>query len=66
MWSFVKCKDNKQWLWFALDVESREIVGAYVGNRDHSGAKGLWNSLPAVYLECAVCYTDFWKPYVSG
>ena len=28
MWSFVQCKENKQWLWFALDVESREIVGA--------------------------------------
>jgi len=63
MWSFVQCKDNKQWLCFALDVESREIVGAYVGNRDHSGAKSLWNFLPAVYQECAVCYTDFWKAY---
>jgi len=22
-----------------------------------------WNFLPAVYQECAVCYTDFWKAY---
>ena len=63
MWSFVQNKDNKQWLWFALDVESREIVGAYVGSRDRSGAKGLWNSLPPVYRQCAVCYTDFWAAY---
>ena len=63
MWSFVQNKDNKQWLWFALDVESREIVGAYIGSRDHSGAEGLWNSLPPVYRQCAVCYTDFWAAY---
>ena len=63
MWSFVQYKENKQWLWFALDVESREIVGAYIGSRDHSGAEGLWNSLPPVYQQCAVCYTDFWKAY---
>jgi len=63
MWSFVQCKENKQWLWFALDVESREIVGAYVGSRDRFGAEGLWNSLPPVYRQCAVCYTDFWKAY---
>lgn len=25
-------KDNKQWLWLAVDVETREIVGVYVGD----------------------------------
>jgi IS1 family transposase len=63
MWSFVLSKDNKQWLWFALDVESREIVGAYVGSRDRSGAEGLWESLPPEYRQCAVFYTDFWSAY---
>ncbi len=24
---------------------------------------GLWNSLPPVYRQCAVCYTDFWAAY---
>jgi insertion element IS1 protein InsB len=63
MWSFVQNKGNKQWLWFALDVESREIVGAYIGSRDRSGAKGLWDSLPPVYRQCAVTFTDFWRAY---
>ena len=63
MWSFVGNKANKQWIWFALDVDSREIVGCFVGSRDREGAKGLWNSLPPVYRQCAVCYTDFWKSY---
>ena len=63
MWSFVQNKKNKQWLWFALDVDSREIVGAYVGSRDRSGAQGLWDSLPPAYRQCAVAFTDFWRAY---
>lgn len=48
-WSFVSDKDNKQWIWLALDKETREIVGVYIGNRSEDGARGLWNSLPLVY-----------------
>lgn len=63
MWSFVLNKENKQWIWLALDQDSKEIVGVYIGSRDKKGAEGLWNSLPAVYRQCAVCYTDFWSAY---
>ena len=63
MWSFVQSKDNKQWIWLAIDENTREIVGANVGNRDEEGARGLWNSLPSVYRQCAVAYTDFWAAY---
>ena len=63
MWSFVGNKDNKLWIWLAYDVDSREIVGVYVGSRDKEGAQGLWDSLPPVYRQCAVAYTDFWKAY---
>jgi insertion element IS1 protein InsB len=63
MWSFVGSKANKQWIWLALDVETREIVGVYVADRSRDGAQGLWESLPAVYRQCAVAYTDFWSAY---
>ena len=63
MWSFVGHKGNKQWIWLAIDVNTKEIVGVYVGSRDRKGAKGLWNSLPPEYRQCAVCYTDFWDAY---
>jgi len=65
MWSFVGSKQNKQWIWLAIDIETKEIVGVYVGSRDKKGAKGLWDSLPPVYRQCAVCYTDFWEAYES-
>jgi len=63
MWSFVGNKGNKQWIWLAIDVLTKEIVGVYIGKRDKEGARGLWNSLPAVYRQCAVSYTDFWSAY---
>jgi len=49
MWSFVGNKGNKQWIWLALDVKTREIVGVYIGDRSRDGAQGLWDALPGVY-----------------
>ncbi len=63
LWSFVDNKGNKQWVWLALDVETREIVGVYIGARDEAAARKLWESLPPVYRQCAVAYTDFWAAY---
>ncbi|MEO0803721.1 MAG: IS1 family transposase [Cyanobacteria bacterium J06642_2] len=65
MWSFVHDKGNKQWIWLALDVGTREIVGVHVGDRSEQGARQLWKSLPAVYRQCAVAYTDVWDAYGS-
>ena len=58
MWSFVGKKSLKQWIWLAMDVDTKEIVGLYVGSRSRKAAKRLWLSLPAVYRQCAVAYTD--------
>lgn len=46
-----------------MDETTREIVGVYIGARSRQGAYGLWQSLPAVYRQCAICYTDFWDAY---
>ena len=61
--SFVDNKGNKQWIWLALDITTREIVGVYIGDRDEVAARELWLSLPPVYRQCAVAYTDFWAAY---
>ena len=63
MWSFVSNKDNKQWIWLAIDASTKEIVGVYISKRDQAGAQGLWDYLPPVYRQCAVSYTDFWSAY---
>ena len=62
-WSFVDDKGNKQWVWLALDVATREIVGCYIGDRSKDSALALWQSMPAVYRQCAMLYTDHWEAY---
>jgi insertion element IS1 protein InsB len=56
-------KGNKQWVWLALDAETREIMGVYIGARDEAAAQQLWQSLPPVYRQCAIADTDFWAAY---
>ena len=63
MWSFVGNKNNKQWIWLAIDVLTKEIVGVYIDQRDKDGDRGLGHSMPPVYRQCAVSYTDFWSAY---
>ncbi len=46
-----------------MDAKTREIVGVYIGDRSEQAARELWNSLPPVYRQCAVAYTDFWAAY---
>ena len=63
LWSFVDKKGNKQWVWLALDADTREIIGVYIGERNELSARKLWKSLPPIYRQCAVAYTDFWAAY---
>lgn len=48
LWLFVENKDYEYWIWVALDAETREVVGCYIGDRSGESAKALWDSLPAV------------------
>ena len=41
----------------------KEIVALSLGERGEKGANQLWNSLPGIYKQCAICYTDFWSAY---
>ncbi|MDV2998296.1 MAG: IS1 family transposase ISBeg2 [Chroococcidiopsis sp. SAG 2025] len=63
LWSFVDDKGNQQWVWLALDAATREIVGVYIGDHSAESAQTLWQSLPSVYRQCAVIYSDFWSAY---
>jgi IS1 family transposase/transposase-like protein len=63
LWSFVDDKGNKQWVWLALDVKTREIVGCHIGDRSADSALALWQALPGVYRQCALIYTDHWEAY---
>jgi insertion element IS1 protein InsB len=65
LWSFVGNKRRQVWVWLAINRDTREIVGVAIGRRTKATARKLWTSLPAVYRQCAVCYTDFWEAYTA-
>ena len=63
LWSFVDHNGNKPWVWLAMDVRTREVIGCYIGDRSKGAAQALWDSLPSVYRQCAKIYTDHWDAY---
>jgi insertion element IS1 protein InsB len=65
MWSFVKQKTNKQWVWIAMDKQTRQIMAFHVGDRRRESAKQLWANLPEVYRTQAMFYTDQYDAYTG-
>ena len=63
MWSFVGRKPNKQWVWIAMDVETRQVIAFYVGDRSRNSARKLWQRVPLVYRQQANFDTDDWEAY---
>ncbi|MEM6342648.1 MAG: IS1 family transposase [Bacteroidota bacterium] len=63
MWSFVHNKGNKQWIWLAMERNTRQIVGFWVGPRSEEGAWGLWYSIPEKIRNQAHFHTDDWDAY---
>jgi insertion element IS1 protein InsB len=63
MWSFVKKKANKQWIWIAMDAKTRQIIAFHVGGRSRDSAKELWAKIPLVYREQAMFHTDQYEAY---
>ncbi len=63
MFSFVGNKDNKQWVWMAMAVKSRQIIAFHVGDRSGQSAKALWELIPESYRNHATFYTDGWQAY---
>ncbi len=63
VWAVVADKGNEQWVWLALDAQTREIVSCHIGDRSGASAQALSQALPAVYRQCAVCCPDFWSAY---
>ena len=63
MWSFVKQKAHKQWIWIAMDAKTRQIIAFHVGDRSRDSAKQLWANIPMGYREQAIFHTDQYEAY---
>lgn len=62
LWSFVKRRKNKRWIWLALCRRTlcrrtRQIVAFAIGCRGKKTCRRLWNAIPAGYKEAHLtCY----------
>jgi insertion element IS1 protein InsB len=65
MQSFVKKKENKQWIWIAMDAKTRQVIAFHVGDRSRRSAKRLWAKMPAAYRQHATFYTDQYVVYAG-
>ena len=62
LWSFVRRKKKRAWVWIALSFQSRQVVAMVVGDRSATTCRPLWERLPEPYRKLTT-YTDFWKTY---
>ena len=62
IWSFVYCKDNKQWIWTAMCRRTRQIVAFAIGDHSIQTCAQLWRKIPDDYKQCHT-FSDFWKAY---
>ena len=51
MWSFVKQKANRLWIWIAMDEQTRQVIAFHGGDRSRNSAIELWAKIPVVLQE---------------
>ena len=54
---------NRQWVWFAMDTDTRQIIAFHVGDRSRQSAEAWWEKIPTGYQEQATFYTDCYEVY---
>ncbi|GAB4453324.1 MAG: hypothetical protein OHK0029_05910 [Armatimonadaceae bacterium] len=64
VWSFVKKKGERVWVWVALAYQSRQVVAMVIGDRSERTCRKLWQRIPDAYRSLQV-YTDFHKAYFA-
>lgn len=57
LWSFVKRRKNKRWIWLALSRRTRQAVAFAIGNRGKKTCQKLWKAIPDAYKK-AHCFAD--------
>lgn len=65
MWSFVQKKENKQWIWLALNPANRQIIAFHIGGRGKKDAQIFYENIPDLFKQEAAFFTDYWKAYAA-
>ena len=65
MWTFVGKKENKHWLWLALNPINRQIVAFHIGGRSSEDAQVFYQKIPAIFKGNTAFFSDYWQAYVQ-
>ena len=65
MWSFIRQKVNKQWIWIVMDARTCQVIAFHIGDRSRESAKQLWAKIPLMYCEQATFHTDQYDAYTG-
>ena len=65
MWSFVQKKDNRRWLWYAIDHNTGDILAYVFGERELNGKNEAFIELKALLEPFGITtfYTDGLSTY---
>ena len=66
MWSFVQKKEQKAWVWLALNPDNKQIVAFHVGGRSGVDAQLFYDQIPAGFKGQAGFFSDYWPAYVRA
>ena len=55
---FVGTKENRQWVWLAMDASTRQVLASHIGDRHGQSAKARWEKIPTVYQEQTILSTE--------
>ena len=64
LWSFVRIKTQKRWVWIALCRRTRQVVAFVIGDRSARTCARLWGKIPENYKHCYT-FSDFWDAYAK-
>jgi IS1 family transposase len=59
----VQSKENKYWLWLALNPANGQIVAFHAGARGTEDARKFWEKIPAVFKQTTGFFSDYWQAY---
>ena len=64
VWSFVRKRAGKRWLWTVMCRRTRQIIAFVIGDRSERTCQRLWRRIPQTYRHCA-SFSDFWEAYAA-
>jgi insertion element IS1 protein InsB len=65
LWSCVQHTANRQWIWMAMDAQTRQVIAFPGGERRRDSATARWAKIPRVYREQATFHTAQYDAYTG-